>query len=319
MTFGILGEETVRDVKDSAGVDLLLAPRRHVLDALLADAARDAGADLRSGLSATGVRRDGSGRVLGVTVKDRDGGSSELNARYVIGADGRHSTVARIVGADTIESFTSDAGLFYAYVASPAWDGFEFHLAPSSFAGVFPTHAGQACVWLCRPMPLLDGIRQAGVQRGAALLDQLEHVAPSVAERSRAGMLVGSVRGVSRMPNYVRRAYGPGWALVGDAGYHRDPITGHGITDAFRDAELLAGAVSAALRDSTDDALAGYVTARDAALREVLDITRALTTFPEQHRFAELQIQLSSALDREAQMLASLPAWSGDRAAATAA
>jgi len=123
------------------------------------------------------------------------------------------------------------------------------------------------------------------------------------------------------MPNYVRRGHGPGWALVGDAGYHRDPITGHGMTDAFRDAELLATAVSAALRDRADEAeaLAGYEQARDSALRETFDLTRALTEFPPPHRFAELQIQLSEALDREALMLASFPEPPGTRPAATAA
>ena len=100
-----------------------------------------------------------------------------------------------------------------------------------------------------------------------------------------------------------------GWALVGDAGYHRDPVTGHGITDAFRDAELLADAVDTALRnpECEQDALAGYHARRDAALREVFSITRDLSTFPDPERFVELQIQLSDALEREAEDLAALP------------
>jgi 2-polyprenyl-6-methoxyphenol hydroxylase-like FAD-dependent oxidoreductase len=119
----------------------------------------------------------------------------------------------------------------------------------------------------------------------------------------------------------VRRSHGPGWALVGDAGYHRDPITGHGMTDAFRDAELLATAVSQALRDPGDeaDALTGYERARATALRETFDLTRALTAFPPPDRFNALQIQLGEALEREALMLASLPEPPGARQAATAA
>jgi 2-polyprenyl-6-methoxyphenol hydroxylase-like FAD-dependent oxidoreductase len=109
--------------------------------------------------------------------------------------------------------------------------------------------------------------------------------------------------------------------LVGDAGYHRDPITGHGMTDAFRDAELLAIAISSALRDpgSEPAALAGYRRARDAALRETFDLTRALTGFPPLSRFVQLQLQFAEALDREAMMLASLPASSGAAQAAPAA
>jgi 2-polyprenyl-6-methoxyphenol hydroxylase-like FAD-dependent oxidoreductase len=125
------------------------------------------------------VLRDASGRVTGITTRDRLGGTAELTARHVIGADGLRSSIARFVGGDVVESFTSDVGIFYAYVASPAWAGFEFHLAPSWFAGVFPTHGGQACVWLCRPVPLLRDISEAGSQRGDALVADLVRLAPT--------------------------------------------------------------------------------------------------------------------------------------------
>jgi len=321
VTFGIDGAQTVRTINDRAGVDMLIAPRRHVLDALLTDAARDAGADARMGLTAAGVLRDSSGRVTGITTRDRLGGTAELTGRYIIGADGLHSTIARFVGAEILESFTSDAGLFYAYVASPLWNGFEFHLAPSSLIGVFPTHDGEACVWLSRPAPLLQDISRAGSERAEALLAVLARLAPTVGERARDGRLASPVRGVARMPNHVRRSHGPGWALAGDAGYHRDPITGHGMTDAFRDAELLATAVSRALRDPCDeaDALTGYERARATALRETFDLTQALTAFPPPDRFNALQIELGEALEREALMLASLPEPPGARQAATAA
>lgn len=321
VTFGVDGQLTVRAIKDRAGVDVLVAPRRHALDALLADAARDAGAHVLTEVTATGVLRDEHGRVVGITTRDRRGGTGELTGRFVVGADGLRSSIARFVGAKTVESFASDAGLFYAYVASPTWDGYEFHLADSSFAGVFPTHDGQACVWLSRPVALLQTISRAGSGRGDALVAELLRLAPSLGERAHSGRLSSPVRGAARMPNYVRQSHGPGWALVGDAGYHRDPITGHGMTDAFRDAELLAVAISSALRDPRDEpaALAGYARARDAALRETFELTRALTRFPALPRFTELQIQLAEALDREAHMLASLPEPPGARRAAPAA
>jgi flavin-dependent dehydrogenase len=117
------------------------------------------------------------------------------------------------------------------------------------------------------------------------------------------------VRGALRLPNHIRQAAGPGWALVGDAGYHRDPITGHGISDAFRDAELLAVAIDGALRGDVDEgaALAGYQGRRDEMLRQVFDLTVALVAFPEAPRFVELQKELARAIDAQAAALAAWP------------
>ena len=98
----------------------------------------------------------------------------------------------------------------------------------------------------------------------------------------------------------------PGWALVGDAGYHRDAVTGHGISDAYRDAELLADALDQALRGEVDErtALAGYQRQRDVALREVFELTCALAAYPPVPEFVELQKQLGRAIDAEAATLA---------------
>lgn len=310
--------EVIRKVKDRAGVDLLVAPRRHVLDALLVDAAQVAGAQVRTGITATGVRRDRSRRVVGVEARTADGEPVELTARYVVGADGLRSRMARWVGAEVLDSFTADTAAFYTYVADAAWPAYEFHIAQDAFAGVFPTHGGEACVWLIRPTPAVASIRAAGARRAAALDAELEAVAPTLAARVRSGRITARVRGAAGLPNYVRHPVGPGWALVGDAGYHRDPITGHGITDAFRDAELLATAVDRSLRHPAEEpeAMTGYADRRNAALRETFDLTRALTSFPHPERFVELQIQLSEALEREAELLASLPAPAGTAAEA---
>lgn len=111
------------------------------------------------------------------------------------------------------------------------------------------------------------------------------------------------------MPNHIRHPVGQGWALVGDAGYHRDAITGHGISDAFRDAELLAGVLDPVLRDVADEAsaLAHYHAERDDQLREIFDITCELVTFPPADRFIELQKQLGAAIDTQAGTLAARP------------
>jgi flavin-dependent dehydrogenase len=104
-----------------------------------------------------------------------------------------------------------------------------------------------------------------------------------------------------RMPNLLRQAHGPGWALVGDAGYHRDAVSGHGISDAYRDAALLADALHQALH--SDTTLAGYQHERDLALREVVEITCAMSGYPSIARFVELQKQLGRAIDAEAALI----------------
>lgn len=111
------------------------------------------------------------------------------------------------------------------------------------------------------------------------------------------------------MPNHIRKPIGPGWALVGDAGYHRDAITGQGISDAFRDAELLASALDLVLRGDADEgpALAGYHSTRDEQLRDAFEITCEMTEFPPLDRLMELQKQLGVAIDAQAAFLAARP------------
>ena len=307
--FDIEGESKVRRIKQRAGVDMLVAPRRRVLDGLLADAAVEAGAELRTGVTATGLLRSDDGRVAGIVGRSAKGDRVELPARMVVGADGRGSRMAGYFGAETLEQHTSPCAVFYTYVTGLRSDTYEFHIAPDVFAGVFPTHDGAACVWLIRPTPLLEPIRTAGSARDAVFVQQLELLVPDLGHRVRAGRVTARLRGTADLPNYLRRSHGPGWALVGDAGYHRDPITGHGITDAFRDAELLATAIDHSLLDPTVErtAMTSYQQTRDAMAREVFDLTCALTDFPPPNRFVELQLQLSDALEREADALASFP------------
>jgi flavin-dependent dehydrogenase len=309
-----------RPVKDRAGVDILLAPRRHRIDALLVEEARAAGADVRMRTTARTVLRDGRGRVVGVEVATRAGAPRPLLARHVVGADGLRSTMAGAFGAHTLRSFRTGATLFYGYVDQVEWDGFEFHVADRAFGGVFPTHDGLGCVWLSRPDERYAPVRRARAQRTQVWLDVLDATLPYLAQRVRDGRVTSPVRGFIDPPNYVREAWGDGWSLVGDAGYHRDPITGHGMTDAFRDAELLADALDAALRGDLpeNDALATYQMSRDVALADTYRLTRELARFPRPDRFVQLQIELAEVLDREATLLASRPAPAGTLATAVA-
>jgi flavin-dependent dehydrogenase len=132
---------------------------------------------------------------------------------------------------------------------------------------------------------------------------------PKLAARLEQAAKTSPVRGMLRMPNHFRQAAGPGWALVGDAGYHRDAVTGHGISDAFRDAELLAEAIDAALCERAVErtAFAVYEQERDRLAKDVFDITVALAAYPEQGSFLQLQKQLAVAIDTLAGELAAKP------------
>jgi flavin-dependent dehydrogenase len=299
--------EEIRTVKPRAGVDHLLAPRRYILDGILADAATAAGATIHTGLTATGVLAADDGRVCGVRARTADGTAVRLPATVVVGADGVRSRMAELVGSTVRERHPVDSATFYAYVGGMPWRCLEFHTGQFAdgrvgYAGVFPTHHGQACVWVCCPAARAGGLRGGAVE---PFLRLLATVSPTLAARARTGHVLVPVRGAVRLPNHIRRATGPGWALVGDAGYHRDPITGHGITDAFRDAQLLAHAIDEHLRGDAAD-LSPYETARDAALRETFDLACAMSRYPGLDEFAALQKRLSRALEAEADFLASM-------------
>jgi flavin-dependent dehydrogenase len=318
VTFQAEGECTARTVKDKSGVDCLVAPRRYILDTLLAEAARRSGAGVRTGVTVAGVRRDASGRATGVYGYRRDGEPVEIGARFVVGADGLSSRVARSVGAEIIEDRGSAGATHYAYFDGLPWPAIEFHTTYGFFSGVFPTHHGEACIWICTRARDMRAARRGMATAEDTFASQLRRAAPELAERLRHGRRTSPVRGMLRAPNHIRRAHGPGWALVGDAGYHRDAVTGHGISDAFRDAELLAVALDQALRTEAADqglvdyalsdyALAEYERQRNEALAPVFDITTALVEYPPVPEFVELAKQLGVAIDIEAATLAAQP------------
>lgn len=306
VSFTAAGESETRTIKDKAGVDLLVAPRRYILDTIVAEAAARAGADLRAGTTVTGIARDAGGRAFGITGLDRGGASIAINARFVVGADGLTSRVARNVGADFTERRGEPGAVQYAYYSGLSWHGIELFAAERALVGVFPTHDDQGCIWVGSPASDARNARRRAASRGESFAAQLQHAAPELASRLGRGRRVSPVSGMLRAPNHLRTAYGPGWALVGDAGYHRDPVTGHGISDAYRDAELLALALHDALTGVRDEqlALAGYQRERDSALRDVFELTCALAGYPPVPEFVALQKQLSRAIDHEATVLA---------------
>ena len=309
VTFHALGESVSRTIKHKAGVGFVVAPRRYVLDTILAAAAQRAGADVRHGVTVTGVQRDGRGRVIGVSGHDHAGAPIDLGGRYVIGADGLRSRVARLAGAAITQGRPAGGAAQYAYYAGIRWTGMELFVAERSLAGVFPTHHGQACISVSTPSADAKAARRRAGSREEAFGELLERSAPQLAERLRHARRTSPVQGMLRQPNQVCQAFGPGWALVGDAGYYRDAVTAHGISDAFRDAELLASALDQPLSGGAEEstALACYQQQRDQGLQEIFDITCRLAAYPAVPVFIELQKQLSAAIDNEAAALAAWP------------
>lgn len=309
VTFTTPDESTTRAIKDKAGVDLLIAPRRYILDTIVAEAAAEAGADVRMGVTVAGLRLDDTGRAVGVYGHDRTGDPVEIDARFVVGADGLGSRVARSVGAEVIEDRGDRGAVQYAYYTGLPWDGIELIVADRALTGVFPTHDGQACIWICSPSADAHQARRRSASREEAFTAYLDRTAPDLAARLRAGRRTSQVTGMLRTPNYIRTPHGPGWALVGDAGYHRDAVTGHGLSDAYRDAELLAVALHQVLRKEAEEnaALAAYQRRRDRSLRDIFDITCDLASYPHAARFVQLQKQLAVAIDVEAAEVAARP------------
>ncbi|MEM9148108.1 MAG: NAD(P)/FAD-dependent oxidoreductase [Pseudomonadota bacterium] len=251
----------------------LFAPRRTVLDRILANAARTAGAELRFGCTVDSLETDADGRVTGLRYLDRSATRIHVSAGMVIGADGAASRVAEQAGAVTRMSGPSGGATLMGYVGGLRAEdltGFDWHYRPGSMSGLIPTNDGQACVFVSG---------QAERFRGAPLAEtfraRLRQAAPALADMLRRTEPLGRLRRFGGRPMHLRQAYGPGWALVGDAGCFKDPCTAHGITDAFRDAELLARAVVA----DGPGSLAGFEATRDALAMPLLAVTERIGRF----------------------------------------
>jgi len=299
-------DAVVVPVKEKAGIDELFAPRRTVLDTILAEAAIEAGAEFRF----ESVVRDllwTDGAVSGVRGQDRMGQAFEARAPLVIGADGRHSAVARAVEAPVTWQSEVSGGVVYGFWSGLAVSGYEWFYRPGASAGLIPTNDGQVLVWVGTSTDRF--MRDVAHDTSAGFARLVDEVGAGLGEMIAPGRREGRFRAFPGMSGYLRKPWGPGWALVGDAGSFRDPLSAHGISDALRDVEFLARAVPALLEHPSGDgsALAVYERMRDEAARPLAEITDSVAGY--RWTMAELEgllKALSRAMGHEVEMLAGL-------------
>jgi 2-polyprenyl-6-methoxyphenol hydroxylase-like FAD-dependent oxidoreductase len=247
-------------------------PRRTVLDQLLVDAAVEAGAELREGFTVDEVLA-ADGTVTGIRGHARGGPRVTERARVVIGADGRHSLVARTVKPEQYNERRSHLAMYYAYWSGLPSKGFDTTVRAEHRRGwaAVSTHDDLTVVPFGWPVEEFRANRKDIEGNFFAAVE----LAPEFAERMRAARRESKFIGSAELPGYFRKPFGPGWALLGDAGYHKNPITAMGINDAFRDAELLAGAVDDALsgRRTYEEGMTDYQQARDREALPVYEFT----------------------------------------------
>jgi 2-polyprenyl-6-methoxyphenol hydroxylase-like FAD-dependent oxidoreductase len=291
-------------VKPGGAVDALYAPRRTVIDPILVAAASEAGAEFRFDVTVTDLRRDRTGRVTGVLGRDSDGRPVEVAAAMTVGADGVHSAVVRATGAATYRQGRFASAFVYAHFAELPASGYEWFYRPGVSAGVIPTNDGDTGVWAGVPAERFAADIRRDVEAG--FRRTLAVAAPDVAERLSDATRRGPWRSFPGRPGYVRQSWGPGWALVGDAAHFKDPLGAHGMTDAVRDAELLAAAIDVAVggHASEQQALGAYQETRDAlsnrffaAVDAVASYTWTLDALPA------LLVELSDAMRDEVEAI----------------
>jgi flavin-dependent dehydrogenase len=299
-TFHYRDEAIPLDIKPDHGVDCLFAPRRTVLDRLLVDAAREAGAEVRHGIALSELRFASSGRVTGASLRDAGGASMTVCSDIIIGADGRQSTVAQLVNAKAyIEGFNA-SGIVFGYYEDLNRDGLHWHFAKDVAAGVIPTNSGH-CVFAAVPAPQFRATFRGDVMRG--FLKVLASNCPELRADIDRATLIGRLRGFGGARGYLRQCHGAGWALVGDAGYFKDPLTAHGITDALRDAQLLSRRILAGGSRALED----YQRERDALSLPFIRVTDAIASFSwDLDEVKQLHAELSAVMKMEANHTASL-------------
>ena len=270
------GDFTLTGTPGTVDAPVAYAPRRTVLDQLLVDAAAAAGAEVRQGFSVESLVIDDDGRVTGIRGHGRNAHTVTEHARVVVGADGRHSLVARTVQPEQYHEQPPLLCGYYSYWSGlPMGGRFATWIRPGRAFAAWPTHDELTLVIGGWPYAECQANKHDLEGNFLRMLELAPAFADRVAAATREARLVGTA-----VPNYFRRPYGPGWALVGDAGYNKDFITAQGIQDAFRDAELCATALDQWFGGAASfaTAMAGYQATRDTQVLPMYELTTQLAT-----------------------------------------
>jgi 2-polyprenyl-6-methoxyphenol hydroxylase-like FAD-dependent oxidoreductase len=250
-------------------------PRRTILDELLVTGAREAGVEVREAFTVDSLVFE-DGVVTGIQGHAADGEIVKEHARLVIGADGRRSLVAEAVQAEKYHEKPALMSCCFTYWSGLPMEGrFETYIRDRRGFAAAPTHDGLTMIVTGWPHAEDAANRKDSEGNHLRTIELVPEFAKRLGNAKRVGRLSGA-----GVPNFFRKPYGPGWALVGDAGYNKDPITAQGITDAFRDAERCASAIHESFsgKRSFDDAMADYQRTRDERALPMYEFTTQLAT-----------------------------------------
>lgn len=247
------------------------APRRIVLDSILVEAAAAAGAEVRQGFTVDEVLLE-DGAVVGIRGHTEGGATATERAAVVVGADGWNSVVARAVAAAKYHDQPVLENAFYTFWSGLPTDGMETYVRGDRGLALIPTNDDLTLLLVGCPFAQAAAFRRDIEGNYTAAVARDPELAARVRAASREERFVGG-----GVPNFFRQPHGTGWALVGDAGYVKDPITAQGISDALCGAEALAAAIEQTRAGDTE-ALTAMQTARDEAALPTYEWTTHLAT-----------------------------------------
>lgn len=265
------GDYSFTGIPPAAGdVTATVCCRRIVLDAVLLEAAIEAGAEWRSGFPVQELVTD-NGKVVGIRSRNRSESPIVETASIVIGADGMRSTVARLVDADVYRAVPSLTFSFYSYWHNLDVPHAHLYVRDGCAMAMIPTNNQATIVVVQQRLDRFQTFRQ-NIERSFM---QAWASIPGAVERLSAGTRLEPFRGTPYQPNFFRKPWGNGWALVGDAGSHKDSVTAQGIGNTFYDAEFLADALLSGLSGHAclDTALDAYHQKRDAYMSPIYERT----------------------------------------------
>jgi 2-polyprenyl-6-methoxyphenol hydroxylase-like FAD-dependent oxidoreductase len=297
------GPFTISGAPGTADSPVAYAPRRTVLDKLLVDAAAEAGAEVCEGWPVDELVVEDE-RVVGVCGRASGGARVVERSRVVVGADGLRSTVAKGVEVGDYHRKPPLLAAYYSYWSGLPMNGrFETYVRPGRGMATWPTNDDLTLIIAGWPDAEFNANKGDVEGNFMKTLD----LAPPLAERVRHGRREERFVGM-RVPNYFRKPYGPGWVLIGDAGYNKDFITAQGIQDAFRDAEACAAALDRVFSGATpfETAMDTYWKGRDAHVLPMYEMTTQLATLepppPPQQQLLAAVSRDQGAMDAFARM-----------------